>query len=98
VALGEAVPDGDAGVAVGEPEVVVGVAVGVGVGVGVGFGDGCGEREGLGFGVGVLVGDGAGAAWTGAARPGVRRAVPCCQARATDPPSGTWSPPTPRDE
>jgi hypothetical protein len=84
----EALGAADVGVALGDVD--VGGLVGVGFGVGVDLGPG--------FGVGFGVGEGAGAACTGAASAGVRRAEPCCQARATAPPSGTWSPPTPREE
>ena len=47
--------------------------------------------------VGVFDGDG-GTARTGAAVPGTRRVLPCCQASATAPPSGTFRPVTPMEE
>lgn len=86
--LGSAVADAlgadSVGVAVGVVEADdvadgVGVVVGVRAGGGVGFFVG----DGVGFSLGL------GAACTGAATAGVRRAAPCCQARATAPPSGT---------
>jgi hypothetical protein len=78
--LGSSVGDEDlVGDVAGADEVADGV--GVAVGVRVGFV--------VAVGVGVLVGVGLGAAPTGAATPGVRRAGPCCQTSATAPPSGT---------
>ena len=81
----DAVVDAVVGVGEGADEVgaVADVRVGRGVLVLVGVF--------VGVGVGWVVGVGLGAARTGAATPGARRAAPCCQASATAPPSGTSS-------
>lgn len=63
----------------------------------VGFGLDVGLLLPVGPGDGVVE-VGAGSLFTGAATAGGRRVLPCCQARATAPPSGTSSPVTPIDE